>query len=182
VALAALLLALTGCSPVRVQDDPAGVACEPDERFLLADAVGKRLGQEVDAHLNVVITLAARSSQENFGGVDASGFGVGISGINPVIRERTTPVFPSLCWDAQYPVALLFRVTLFVDSNERLQAGDTIYCELEDGSPAGLGQQVDQQQATVEVVDLIPGSEPLQVDCKEFYVPPGWTGPLPERY
>jgi hypothetical protein len=176
--IAVAMLAPTGCG-VRMHNDPAGTACASGDRWVLADVEARRLGRDEDPRLDTRITVSARSSAANFGGVDATTLGSGISGINPVVVERLTPFHPSLCWDPQYPVSLRFRVTLIMAND--IQAGDTIYCVLEDGSTDGRGHEIDQQQRTVEVVDMIPGAPDVQVECQDFYIPPGWTGLLPDR-
>jgi hypothetical protein len=180
VAVALTLSTLTGCfAKVVVHDDPGGVACTNRDRWLLADFLGIR--GRIDPGLTVAITVSARSTAPNFGGVDASNIGVGISGINPIVVERTTPFHPSICWDPQYPVSLIVRATLLMTPH--VQVGDGLSCELSDGRTDGNGgQQVSGNNVTVTMTDLVPGAaEPVQVECRDYYVPTDWTGPLPER-
>lgn len=175
----ALILATAACSPARVVDDPGGIECESDERWILADIRSEKfVPPHADGNFEVDVTFAANAVDPGFGGVDVGGFGVGITGTNPIVIPRITPKFPSICWPAQYAVALLMRVTLNMTPD--VQAGDKLICQFDDGDTAG-GELISSQTHEITVTDLIPGAPAVYVECRDNYRPDGYTGEMPKE-
>lgn len=180
VALSLLFVGACSSPPTNVNTHgQEGLVCAPDQRWLVLTVHLYRpnpdpnpsrpeLGNFLEG-IPVDIIVQAASPAPGYGGVKFGLIGVGISGVNPSIIRAVTTYTATICWDAQYPVALLIRAS--IDTVE-LHAYDRLECFLEDGRSDGTQDLVATDFRQVELTDLIPGADPYTVtQCQDIYVP-----------
>lgn len=183
LALAAVgALALTACSPIRVSDEETG--CPPAHVHLdVHGAITNALGDELDDR-PYVLTVAAQSYDPEYQGIYI--VGTGVSGKNPVVRDKVTDTDPEteepvLCIPAERAVAVMVRMSM----QNPLTAGEIVECALINRGVDGIGAtgQVASDSREVELTDLIPpGTEWYVAQCDWLYVPPGFSGQLPDLF
>jgi hypothetical protein len=181
-----VVLALSACSPIGVPDaDPAPElpTCLPEERFLriAVDAV-RPPPQGSDSRINtmlhapVEIWVQGLSPVPGYRGVDyiSAGFGTGITGINPVKIEATTPYDAVACWPVQNPVLFVLRA-YFAHPKDWL-VFDRIDCTMSDGHNP-TDDYLQESARAVEAADYVPDMSYVLVQCVDAYVPGGYSGP-----
>jgi hypothetical protein len=162
----------TPLSPTHGDD---GARCGPQQRYLVLSAQLLRRTDELDPaqieqveDVHITVIVQAGSPAPGYRGIQV---GTGIGGINPLVISGLTTYSATLCWDLQYPVALLVRIG--ADTNT-LRAYDRLECFLEDGyDPAGDFVDKDVREIRAEV-DFAPGADAqVYAQCQDVYVPGG---------
>lgn len=178
--VAGLPFSLAGCvqpsaTPLPPSHGDDGIRCGPQQRgVVLTASLRRRIDQfdpgrrtyVEDAHIAVIVQ--AGSPAPGYQGIQV---GTGITGLNPLVISGLTTYSATLCWDLEYPVALLVRVGA---STNILLGDDEFECVLEDAADP-TGDFVDHQMRRVNTaVDFAPGAdESLFVQCQDIYVPGG---------
>lgn len=177
---AGLAFSLTACvqpsaTPLPPSHGDDAVRCGPQQRAVVLTASLRRRTDQFDptrrtyideAHIAVIIQ--AGSPAPGYQGIQV---GTGVTGLNPLVVSGLTTYMATLCWDVEYPVALLVRIGA---STSILLGDDELECVLEDATDP-TGDFIDHSIRKVNsAVDFAPGAdESLFVQCQDIYVPGG---------